>query len=103
MANEGGARFVFLECRLDRDLHRRRIAERERRRGSDPGTWADLAAGFERVWEPTTELGGADHHLIDTSGDVELTRSKVADLLADPLEGASPDSRSMANQEERSQ
>jgi predicted kinase len=82
MAEEGGARFVFLECRLDRGLHRRRIAERERNRGSDPGTWTALTSRSEQLWEPTTELDARDHRAIDTSLAPSQTRARVEELLA---------------------
>jgi predicted kinase len=82
MADEGGARFVFLECRLDRDLHRRRIAERERQLGTKPGTWTALTSRSEQLWEPATELDAKEHHVIDTSLDPSQTYARVEELLA---------------------
>lgn len=82
MAEECGARFVFLECRLKRDIHRQRIADRERSHGAEPDSWAELATRSVRQWEPTTDLDGVDHHRIDTSLDPTQTRARVAGIMA---------------------
>lgn len=80
MASEFGAGFVFFECRLDREVHKQRIATREEERGTDTDTWAELADRFEQNWQPVTELG-AEHHPVDTGAPVERTRQLVIELL----------------------
>lgn len=82
LASECRAGFLFLECRLEREKHHQRIAERERRHGSDPEEWATLAAEFERRWEPVDELGAGQHRVIDTARDEATTAATVADVLA---------------------
>jgi hypothetical protein len=81
MAQDLGARFLFIECRAPAEVCRERLD----RRALEPGVSdarSDLFDDFAARWEPVEELTDSEHVVLDTSepveANLELLRSRMA-------------------------
>jgi aminoglycoside phosphotransferase family enzyme/predicted kinase len=81
MAAEAGARWRLIECRLEPELVRSRLAERAaRKEGLSDATWEV----YLRQWDegaPLETEPGADHLILDTSGSLAATSRLASDWL----------------------
>jgi len=81
MAAEAGARWRLIECRLAPELVRSRLAERAaRKEGLSDATWEVYLRQRDEGESLKTEPG-ADHLILDTSGDLAATSRMASDWL----------------------
>ncbi|HKQ93287.1 MAG TPA: AAA family ATPase [Blastocatellia bacterium] len=81
MAAEAGARCRFIECRLAPELVRSRLAERAaRKEGLSDATWEVYLRQREERASLNAEPG-ADHLILDTSGNLSVTSRMASDWL----------------------
>ena len=66
LAQRHGVPFLFLECRAEVEICRRRLEERARHRGVSDGR-LEIFADFVASWEPIEELPGSEHRILDTT------------------------------------
>lgn len=91
IANEYRAEFLFIECRCDREVIERRLAERSQSAGMDPSGWLHLLDRFEENWQPVEELDAEQHLLIDTGRPFEETWMVLTRRLEKIVKTFSPD------------
>jgi len=81
LAEQTGARFWLLECRLDEDTARQRLAKRLEKGGSaSDGRWEIYQAQQQRC-EPPSELAADKRVIIDTSQPVADIARQVIDTI----------------------
>jgi predicted kinase len=80
-AAEHGAPLLFIECRADTRLTRRRLEERARAQGRPESDWLALRDRLLAAWEPVKELPRAQHLVIDTSRTPEACLDRVERTL----------------------
>ncbi len=83
LASEERAEFLFIECRCDRKVIERRLAERSLSTGTDPSGWLHLLDRFEEGWQPVDELSAHEHLVIDTARPFDETWSTLMARLED--------------------
>ncbi|MGH0028907.1 MAG: AAA family ATPase [Myxococcota bacterium] len=83
LARRLGATFLFVECRVDADVLRKRLEERDAAAGR-PG-WAGISDRLARAWEDVEagELPAAQHRVVDTGGPVEAAVAAVVERLVE--------------------
>jgi aminoglycoside phosphotransferase family enzyme/predicted kinase len=81
LASQHGVPFRFLECRAPIDVARARLEARDRSSSVSDATPAILDA-FAAGYEPVTELGPAEHRVVDTSGPVETALASVLEVVS---------------------
>ena len=79
LAGRFGARFVFVECRVDETTHRKRLVERE----AHPGErgWMEIHRDLAERWETTKGLSPDEHWIADTTRPLEETIRWIAERL----------------------
>ncbi|MEB2345387.1 MAG: ATP-binding protein [Deltaproteobacteria bacterium] len=81
LAGERGAKFLFVECRADAALTRRRLEERARGQGRPARDWLALRERLLASWEPLRELPREQHLVVDTSRDPSLCLPRIERAL----------------------
>jgi aminoglycoside phosphotransferase family enzyme/predicted kinase len=76
LAAKRGVPFTFVECRAPEEVLRRRLAERETKRGVSDGR-LEIFYDFLARWEPVEELPPENHVLIDTSRPLDETETTL--------------------------
>jgi hypothetical protein len=71
--------FRFVECRVDPDTQRMRLAARDSE--GDEGAWAQIARDFDERFVPPDELATGERILVDSSGDLADSVAYVLDAL----------------------
>lgn len=82
LAADRGWPFVFIECRVDRETARARLAERDARSAS--GGWLRIHRDLERRWEPVEELSPGEHVVLDCARPLPESQARLEALLMDP-------------------
>lgn len=80
LARAHGAPFLFVECRVDRQVAMSRLEARARGPAVSDGRTAIFDA-FAAQFEPVTELGEGEHLVLDTSQDLALTLTRLSARL----------------------
>ena len=81
MADEAGAQWRLIECRLAPEQVRSRLAERvARKEGLSDANWEVYLRQHEEGANLKTEPG-SDHLMLDTSGDLAATGRMASDWL----------------------
>jgi uncharacterized protein len=80
LALRSGVPFLFAECRVTPDTSRARLEEREKTRSVSDGRRAILEDFLARV-EPATELGEAQHLVLDTTRPIEASLDALAERV----------------------
>jgi aminoglycoside phosphotransferase family enzyme/predicted kinase len=75
-----GAPFLFVECRVDRQLAKARLEERSRGPAVSDGRLAIFDA-FAAEFEPVTELSDREHIAVDTERDLQVTLAQLNERL----------------------
>ena len=81
LAEEVGADFFILECTLDEEIVRQRLAQRLKEGSVSDGRWA-VYEPQKRQFEPVVEVPPANHVIIDTSRPVEETVRPIIDRIS---------------------
>jgi predicted kinase len=68
LARRHGVAFRFVECRVDAETQRRRLAERDA--GAERPDWNEIARAFATDWEPVQELPPDEHVVLDTAAPI---------------------------------
>jgi hypothetical protein len=80
LAEETGARFFILECTLDEELTRQRLAQRLEQGSVSDGRWEIYQAQKERL-EPVVEIPPGNRVIIDSSLPLEKVVRQVLDKI----------------------
>jgi predicted kinase len=80
-AKRHGAPLLFVECRADARLTRRRLQERARLQGRAESDWLTLRDRLLAAWEPVKELPRSQHLVVDTARDPEECLDRIARAL----------------------
>jgi hypothetical protein len=70
LAVEHGVPFCFVECRVDYEICRARLRDREKTQSVSDGR-LEVFDDFVAKWEPVTELAASEHVVLDTSRPLE--------------------------------
>lgn len=81
LAGERGAALLFVECRADAALTRRRLEERARRQGRPAEEWLALREQLLASWEPLRELPREQHLVVDASRNPSLSLPRIERAL----------------------
>jgi aminoglycoside phosphotransferase family enzyme/predicted kinase len=80
LARASGAPFLFVECRVDRQVAMHRLEARSRGPTVSDGRTAIFDA-FAAEFEPVDELAAAEHLTLDTSQELAVTLSRLTERL----------------------
>ncbi len=80
LAEEMGADFFILECTLDDQTIKQRLAQRLEQGSVSDGRW-ELLEPQKRQFDPITEIPEANHIVVDTSAPVDDIVQKVLDRI----------------------
>ena len=80
LAEKLGTDFFVVECRLDAESIKQRLAERLKESTTSDGRW-EIYEPQKRQFEPVTETSPTNHVIIDTSAPVNKTIRQVLDKL----------------------
>ena len=81
LANEMGADFFIIECTLDEESIRKRLAQRREQETTSDGRW-EIYAPQKRAFAPVVEASPQKHAIIDTSKSVEKNIRQILELLS---------------------
>jgi hypothetical protein len=81
LAEEMGAEFIVLECRLEEKEVKRRLEQRLREESSVSDARWEIYQRQKEQFEPVTEVSPESHLAVDTSGAVEEITQRVMEKL----------------------
>ena len=81
LAEEMGINFLIVECTLDEEIIKQRLAQRLREQGSiSDGRW-EILEPQKRQFEPVIEVPPQNHVIIDTLAPMEETIRQVLEKI----------------------
>jgi aminoglycoside phosphotransferase family enzyme/predicted kinase len=81
LARRFGARFMLIECDVDRETIRSRLAARARSPSVSDGR-IEILDAFADSYEPIDELSVEEHMRVDTSQPIEVTMQQIRERVA---------------------
>ena len=87
LAREQGWPFLFVECSVDRETARARLAERDARDAQ--GGWEQIYAALAAHWEKPRMLGAEEHLVLDCSRPLPESAATLAQRIPGLPEGHS--------------
>jgi predicted kinase len=81
LAEEAGADFFILECRLDEENIKKRLARRLKQGSISDGRW-EIYGPQKKAFDPVVEASPPKHAIIDTSKPIEENIRQILELLS---------------------
>ena len=88
LAEEMSADFFILECTLDEENIKKRLAERLKRGSVSDGRW-EVYESQKKVFEPVVEVPPQSHVIIDTSKPIEENVKYALNKIQNQIEASS--------------